>query len=143
MPVTEQSPRQPTDDWQQLRLLVTSSEQATYELLRPLVLFGQPVRARARETGVAEDRVASGAAGLELRGLVLDDGGWIAPTPVGLLTLKQIIESGRAELSKRCAVWQCDDDPEAAAALRRVATSLVEQVPAGSAVAAARPTVDL
>jgi EmrB/QacA subfamily drug resistance transporter len=101
------------------------------------------IRDLARETGVAEDRVASGAAGLELRGLVLDDGGWIAPTPVGLLTLKQIIESGRAELSKRCAVWQCDDDPEAAAALRRVATSLVEQVPAGSAVAAARPTVDL
>ena len=53
MPATERSPRQPTDDWQQLRLLVTSSEQATYELLRPLVLFGQPVRARARETGVS------------------------------------------------------------------------------------------
>ena len=55
----------------------------------------------------------------------------------------QIVESGRAELSKRCAVWRCDDDPEAAAALRRVAVSLVEQVPAGSAVAAAQPTVDL
>jgi putative transposase len=37
-----------------MRLLVTSAEQATYELLRPLVLFGQPIRARARETGVAE-----------------------------------------------------------------------------------------
>ncbi|MDP9358109.1 MAG: helix-turn-helix domain-containing protein [Chloroflexota bacterium] len=46
--------RQPTDDWQQLRLLVASPEQETYELLRPLVLFGQPVRARARETGVPE-----------------------------------------------------------------------------------------
>ena len=54
MPATERSPRQPTDDWQQLRLLVTSAEQATYELVRPLVLFGQPVRERARETGVAE-----------------------------------------------------------------------------------------
>jgi hypothetical protein len=54
MPATDRSPCQLTDDWQQLRLLVTSTEQATYELLRPLVLFGQRVRARARETGVAE-----------------------------------------------------------------------------------------
>ena len=54
MPATERSPRQPTDDRQQIRLLVTSAEQATYELLRPLVLFGQPVRERARETGVPE-----------------------------------------------------------------------------------------
>jgi EmrB/QacA subfamily drug resistance transporter len=101
------------------------------------------IRDLAGETGVAEDRVAAGAAGLERRGLVLDDGGWIVPTPVGRRTLTQIVESGRAELSKRCAVWRCDDDPEAAAALRRVAVSLVEQVPAGSAVAAAQPTVDL
>ena len=49
MPATERSRREPTDDWDQLRLLVASHEQATYELLRPLVLFGQLVRARARE----------------------------------------------------------------------------------------------
>src|SRR5688572_29926859 len=54
MPAAAPSRRQPTDDWQQLRLLGTSPEQATYELLRPLVLFGQPVRSRARETGVPE-----------------------------------------------------------------------------------------
>jgi hypothetical protein len=54
MPTVKRSPRQPTDDWQPVCLLVTSPEQATYELLRPLVLFGQPVRARARETGVPE-----------------------------------------------------------------------------------------
>jgi EmrB/QacA subfamily drug resistance transporter len=84
----------------------------------------------AGEVGVADDRVASVAAGLERRGLLLDDGGWIALTAVGHLTHTQIIESGRAELSERCAIWQCDDDPEAAAALRRVAVSLVEQVPA-------------
>ena len=45
---------QPTDDWNQLRLLVSSPEQETYELLRPIVLFGQPIPARARETGVPE-----------------------------------------------------------------------------------------
>jgi putative transposase len=81
MPVTEQSPRQPTDDWQPLRLLVTSSEQATYELLRPLVLFGQPVRARARETGVPERtlrRKASRFAASGMRSLFETDD---PPTP--------------------------------------------------------------
>jgi hypothetical protein len=98
----------------------------------------------AGEVGVSDDRVASVAANLEGRGLVSDDGAWIALTPVGRETLTRIIESGRAELSERCAIWQCEDDPEAAAALRRVAVSLVEQVPArdGSPVAVARPTVD-
>jgi transposase InsO family protein len=44
----------PTDDWEQLRLLVGSPEQATYEQLRPIVLFGQSTAARSRETGVPE-----------------------------------------------------------------------------------------
>ncbi|HEU4955508.1 MAG TPA: helix-turn-helix domain-containing protein, partial [Gemmatimonadales bacterium] len=54
MPAPARSRRQPTEDWDHLRLLVTSPEQETYELLRPVVLFGQPTPARARETGVAE-----------------------------------------------------------------------------------------
>lgn len=44
---------QPTDDWPQLRLVVTSRAQETYELLRPIGLFGQPPRERAAETGVS------------------------------------------------------------------------------------------
>src|SRR5687767_1291794 len=52
MPRRSRARRQPTDDWAQLRLLVTSPEQETYELLRPIVLFGQTPAARARETGV-------------------------------------------------------------------------------------------
>jgi hypothetical protein len=54
MPAAARPRRQPTDDWQQLRLLVTSSEQAAYELVRPTVLFGQLPRERAHETGVSE-----------------------------------------------------------------------------------------
>ena len=54
MPASPRPPRQPTDDWDQLRLLVTSPAQETYELLRPIVLFGQPTRDRAQETGVPE-----------------------------------------------------------------------------------------
>lgn len=44
----------PTDDWQQLRLLVGFPEQETYELLRPIVLFGQTAAARADATGVSD-----------------------------------------------------------------------------------------
>ena len=59
----------------------------------------------------------------------------MALTPAGRRTLTEIVDSGLAELSERCAVWKCDDDPEAAAVLRRVVESLFEQVPA-----ALRPT---
>ncbi|MDP9364093.1 MAG: helix-turn-helix domain-containing protein, partial [Chloroflexota bacterium] len=51
----------PTDDWQQLRLRVRFPEQETYELLRPIVLFGQPAAERAQATGVSDrtlDRTA-------------------------------------------------------------------------------------
>src|SRR3954451_10884129 len=44
----------PTDDWYQLRLLVGFPEQETYELLRPIVLFGQTAAERATATGVSE-----------------------------------------------------------------------------------------
>ncbi len=44
----------PTDDWAQLRLLAGWPEQVTYELLRPIVLFGRSPAERAKETGAAE-----------------------------------------------------------------------------------------
>lgn len=44
----------PTDDWQQLQFLTKTPEQRTYELIRPVVLFGQPTSARARATGVPQ-----------------------------------------------------------------------------------------
>ena len=54
MPAGPRPRRDATDDWNQLRLLVTSSEQASYEVLRPIVLFGQSIPDRARETGMPE-----------------------------------------------------------------------------------------
>jgi transposase InsO family protein len=54
MPTSPRPQHEPTEDWRQLRLLVGSPEQAAYELLRPIVLFGRPTAARARETGVPE-----------------------------------------------------------------------------------------
>jgi hypothetical protein len=53
MPTAPRPRYQSTDEWVQLRLLVSSPEQETYELLRPIVLFGQPATTRAQETGVA------------------------------------------------------------------------------------------
>ncbi len=44
----------PTDDWQQLQLLAQFAEQRAYELVRPVVLFGQSPAERARETGTPQ-----------------------------------------------------------------------------------------
>lgn len=43
-----------TGQWEQLELLLSSPEQRQYELIRPVVLFGQSPIERARETGAAE-----------------------------------------------------------------------------------------
>lgn len=43
----------PTNEWQQLRLLLDWPEQVLYELIRPVVLFGRSAGERAKETGAA------------------------------------------------------------------------------------------
>src|SRR4051794_29773328 len=69
MPGGSQPRREPTDDWNQLRLLVASPEQETYELLRPIVLFGQPISRRARETGVPERTLRRRVARFDVLGM--------------------------------------------------------------------------
>jgi putative transposase len=54
VPRVKRTPVATTDDWQQLELLVRSPEQRVYELIRPIVLFGCPPAARARETGAPQ-----------------------------------------------------------------------------------------
>jgi hypothetical protein len=54
MPAPKRPRRTPTEDWEQLRLFVGWPEQETYELLRPIVLFGQTAEERTHATGVAE-----------------------------------------------------------------------------------------
>ena len=76
MPAMPRTRRPPTDDWDQLRLLVGSPEQETYELLRPIVLFGQSSAGRAKETGVAARtlrRKATRFAGVGMRSLFEPD----------------------------------------------------------------------
>ena len=53
MPKPKRQRRAPTEQWEQLELLFTSPEQRQYELIRPVVLFGQPAAERARETQMA------------------------------------------------------------------------------------------
>lgn len=54
MPSPKRPRREPTDQWEQLSLFVTWPEQETYEMLRPIVLFGQTSATRARSVGVSE-----------------------------------------------------------------------------------------
>lgn len=58
-----------TDDWEQLRLYAASPEQQTYELLRPIVLFGRTPAARARETGVPERTLRRKADRFDVHGM--------------------------------------------------------------------------
>jgi hypothetical protein len=59
----------PTDDWQQLRLLLEWPEQVLYELIRPVVLFGRSAGERAKETGAAARTLHRKADRFELRGV--------------------------------------------------------------------------
>src|SRR5215213_9430737 len=45
---------EPTEDWCQIELLARAPGQRTYELIRPVVLFGHSPAERAAETGAAE-----------------------------------------------------------------------------------------
>jgi EmrB/QacA subfamily drug resistance transporter len=101
-----------------------SKTDLTSEELCLLAKVGAQGRPTVPLTG---DGLVAVAADLERRGLISDGDARFALTPAGRSTLEQIRESARAELSERCAIWACDDDPEADAALRRVASSLLEQ----------------
>jgi len=58
-----------TDNWQQLDLLVRSPEQRTYELIRPVVLFGHSPAERARQTGAPQRTLYRQAARFDREGM--------------------------------------------------------------------------
>jgi transposase len=60
---------EPTDDWQQLQLLSRFPEQRTYELLRPVALFGHSPPERARQTNTPERTLYRQAARFETDGM--------------------------------------------------------------------------
>ena len=69
MPARMRPAREPTDDWQQLDLLVRFPEQRTYELIRPVVLFGHSPAERARRTGTPQRTLYRQAARFEREGM--------------------------------------------------------------------------
>ncbi len=54
MPKPKRARISSTDDWQQLEALFEFPEQRLYELIRPVVLFGQTPAERAQATGTSE-----------------------------------------------------------------------------------------
>ncbi len=69
MPAPLRPPHEPTDDWQQLQLLASFPEQRTYELIRPVVLFGQSPAERARQTGTPQRTLYRQAARFDHEGM--------------------------------------------------------------------------
>src|SRR5207249_2206667 len=69
MPRATRQRREPTDDWHQLRLLARFPEQLTYELIRPVVLFGSSPAERARQTGAPQRTLYRPAARFETDGM--------------------------------------------------------------------------
>ena len=69
MPASKRPKREPTDDWDQLRLWVSSPEQETCELLRPIVLFGRSPAVRAVETRTPERTLRRRVERFEQRGM--------------------------------------------------------------------------
>jgi hypothetical protein len=50
MPKRRYQRREPTQDWQQIRPLLKDSAQITYEIIRPVILWGQTPKERGEET---------------------------------------------------------------------------------------------
>jgi len=69
MPGPKRPRRAQTDDWEQLRLFVGWPEQETYEMLRPIVLFGQTSEKRAQAVGVSERTLDRKAARFDAEGM--------------------------------------------------------------------------
>src|SRR5512135_3880322 len=54
MPKIKRKLREPTHDWQQIRPLLKDSAQITYEIIRPVILWGVTPKERAAETGMSQ-----------------------------------------------------------------------------------------
>jgi len=61
---------EPTEDWQQLRLLVRWPEQLAYELIRPVVLFGRSPAERAQQTRAPERTLSRKAERVDRQGMI-------------------------------------------------------------------------
>jgi transposase len=57
MPKHKYQRREPTHDWQELRPLLKDPAQISYEIIRPVILFGITPKERAQETGTPQSTI--------------------------------------------------------------------------------------
>src|SRR5216684_4459699 len=57
MPKHKYQRREPTHDWQELRPLLKDPAQISYEIIRPVILFGMTPKERAQETGTPQSTI--------------------------------------------------------------------------------------
>lgn len=69
VPKRKRKQREHTEDWQTIQQYTLWPEQEAYELLRPLVLFGDPAGKRAQETGAAESTLDRKADAFDQEGM--------------------------------------------------------------------------
>lgn len=69
VPKRKRKQREHTEDWQTIKQYALWPEQAAYELLRPVVLFGDPAIGRAEETGEAKSTLDRKADAFEESGM--------------------------------------------------------------------------
>src|SRR5438874_2873274 len=70
MPYRKRVRREATEDWSQLQLQLAWPEQVTYELIRPVVLFGFSPAERAKQTGIPERTIYRKADRFDAQGMV-------------------------------------------------------------------------
>jgi len=70
VPKRKRIQREHTEDWQTVQQYTLWPEQTAYELLRPIVLFGDPTGKRAQETGAAESTLDRKADSFAEQGMV-------------------------------------------------------------------------
>lgn len=92
--------RQPVtvETWEQLELLLPFPEQRTYELIRPIVLFGQTPGSRAAETGIPAYTVRRKTKRFAAQGMISFFDTIPQPTPPPLLALPQAIPADLRQL---------------------------------------------
>ena len=87
------------------------------------------VAALAGELDVPAERVEALAGELFRRGLLADGTGSLDLTDDGRAAVGRLVEAGRTELAGLLESWQRPDDQELAPVLRRLAASLVAEIP--------------
>src|SRR5690348_9762391 len=70
MPKRRRAQREHTEDWQTIQQYTIWPEQTAYELLRPVVLFGDPATKRSEETGEPRPTLERKADAFDEQGMV-------------------------------------------------------------------------